>query len=65
MMPAERDDWCGSCGTAPCAHPHPDLTLGMVLRDRHDNYTPLIRDVALLIVLAMLGWFILAAVVVA
>lgn len=21
-MPAERDDWCGWCGDAPCSHPH-------------------------------------------
>jgi hypothetical protein len=65
MMPAERDDYCTWCGTAPCAHPEPTLTLGMVLRDRHESWQPLIRDLVVIILLGLVGWFLLAAVAVA
>jgi hypothetical protein len=55
-MPAESPDYCPVCNTAPCSHPEPTLTLGVVLRDRHESYAPLLRDLATLVTLGLLGW---------
>ena len=56
-MSAERGDYCPWCGTAPCRHPHPEVTLGLVFREGKDgSYWPFVRDLVGLVFLVAMGF---------
>ena len=48
MMPAERDDYCTWCGTAPCTHPSDTVA------------RPTRTDMAWLVTLMLTGWLVIA-----